>query len=176
MKNILFLAILSIGLLSCKDDDQNPNVLPEATQSGKNTAGALVDGKVWVATTKQLDGNNGGTHCNANGNNYRITLDLRKDKDSYNNAIYIDVLIPNMEINKLYEIINQTPDNDFNYAIYTNGSGKSYSTNSNYTGKIKITRIDIQNQIVSGTFEFNAVDKDGNVVDITDGRFDKKFD
>jgi hypothetical protein len=40
MKNLLFVALLSIGLFSsCKDDEQDQNVLPEATQSGKNTAG-----------------------------------------------------------------------------------------------------------------------------------------
>jgi len=42
--------ILFSFFTSCNDDDdnQNPNILPEATQVGANTGGALIDGKVWV--------------------------------------------------------------------------------------------------------------------------------
>lgn len=177
MKNLFFLALLSIGLFSsCKDDDQDQNVLPEATQSGKNTAGALINGKVWVATTKKLNSNNAGTYCEKLNDNYLIKLDLRKDPDRYTESIYLIVSIPNLELNQTYEVVNQTPDDGYNYASYTSNDKVSYSSNPNNTGRIKITRLDLQNQIVSGTFEFNAVDNNGNVVNITDGRFDKKFD
>lgn len=52
----LFLA-LAIGLtaMGCERDSDkniNPNVLPPATQVGANTGGCLVNGEVWVASTK----------------------------------------------------------------------------------------------------------------------------
>lgn len=173
----LFLSLIALGLFfSCKDRDQDNVVLPEVTQSGKNTAGALVDGKVWVATTDYINPPDG-TFCEKFGNFYDIRLDFRKVANRSINRIYIKAQIENLELNKIYEL-NQNPDLNFNYASYTNNEGISYSTQptSNYIGKLKIIRIDLQNQIVSGTFEFKAIDNNGNVVNITDGRFDKKFD
>ncbi len=177
MKNLLFLVVLSIGFFSsCKDDEQDQKVLPEATQSGKNTAGALINGNIWAATTEKLNSNNAGTYCEKLNENYLIKLDLRKKQDRYNESIYLIVSIPNLEINQTYEVVNQTPEDGYNYASYTSNDMVSYSSNSNNKGRIKITRLDLQNQIVSGTFEFKAEDSNGNIVTITEGRFDKKFD
>ena len=49
MRKFLFLLMILIGLLSCKDENQDSSILPAVSQSGKNTGGAIVDGKVWVA-------------------------------------------------------------------------------------------------------------------------------
>ena len=179
MKKSLFFILIAIMVFSScsKDRDEDPTVLPAATQSGANTAGALIDGKIWVATKKPLNSANGsGTYCEKYNDNFIIKLDLRSDVNNYNNSIFIKVLIINLELNKTYAIINQDPNSDYNFAIYTDSSGKNYSTESNYVGSIKISRIDIQNQIVSGNFEFKAVDNNGNIVKVTDGRFDKRFD
>ncbi|MGX9985774.1 DUF6252 family protein [Soonwooa purpurea] len=67
---------------------------------------------------------------------------------------------------------------DYNYANYSDSNFNGYSTqpNSEYIGEVKITKLDLQHQIVCGTFELKGIDHNGNVVNITDGRFDKKFD
>lgn len=177
MKKIIFLSLVFIGLISCKNRDQDFNTLPEVTQWGANTAGALVDGKVWVATSDRLNTANGsGTYCEKFNNNYTIKLDLRQEKNSYNNAILIQVLIIDLELNKKYDIITETPDSDYSFAIFTDNASGSFSTNPGHVGSITISKIDIKNQIVSGTFNFNAEDRKGNAVKITDGRFDKRFD
>lgn len=173
MKNLILASILTLCFFSCKDRESDPNVLPEATQSGKNTAGALVDGKVWIATTEFIYPK--GTYCENFGNKTKIALDLRQIKNKGSNSIEIIAVIEGFELNKTYTI-SENPEVGYNFANYTNGNGVSFLTNPNYTGKIKITRLDLQNQIVSGTFEFKAVDDNGNIVNITDGRFDKKFD
>ena len=173
MKTKLFLLILfSLSVLACKERDADPNVLPAATQTGANTAGCLVDGKVWVATTYYLYPP--GTYCENIGNKTKITLDLRQNKNSGSNSFDINMFIENLELNKTYTL-SENSDIGYN-AIYTDNNLVSYHTNIIYNGKLKITRLDIQNQIISGTFEFKAVDNNGNVVNITDGRFDKKFD
>ena len=103
MKKLIFLIFAIIGLISCKNRDQDFNTLPEVTDWGANTAGALVDGKVWVATTDRLNTANGsGTYCEKFNNNYTRELDLRQEKNSYNNAILIKVLIIDLELNKKY--------------------------------------------------------------------------
>ncbi|MGC4129943.1 MAG: DUF6252 family protein [Bergeyella sp.] len=172
-----FFALLSLCLFSCRDKDQDPNVLPEATQHGANTGGALVDGKVWVASTKYLNTLGGaGTYCEKIDNTTLIQIDLRHVSD--NSRILIKAAIDNFELNKTY-ILSQNDSLDYNFARYIDNNSKWYLTqpNSTYIGKLKITKLNLlQDQMVCGTFEFKAVDKDGNTVNITDGRFDKKFD
>lgn len=177
MKKLIFIIFAIICLMSCKNRDQDFNTLSEVTDWGANTAGALVDGKVWVATTDRLNTANGsGTYCEKFNNNYTIKLDLRQHKNSYDNAILIKVLIIDLELNKKYDVIKATPDSDYSFAIFRDNDSKSFSTNPDHVGSITISKIDIKNQIVSGTFNFNAVDDKGNVLLITDGRFDKRFD
>ena len=174
MKNLLFSILFSFSLFSFdRDPDKNvnPNVLPEATQSGKNTAGALVDGKVWVAS-KNYDSE---TFVELYNNHAIITIDLKSVSD--NSRIFIRASIDNFELNKIYEL-NQNPESDFNFATYNDNTGKGYLTqpNSEYICKLKITKLNhVQDQMVCGTFEFKAVDNNGNAINITDGRFDKKF-
>ena len=86
------------------------------------------------------------------------------------------MLIIDLELNKKYDVIKETPDSDYSFAIFRDKASESFSTNPDHVGSITISKIDIKNQIVSGTFNFNAVDKQGNAVKITDGRFDKRFD
>lgn len=180
MKNLLLLALLSFCLLSCnrdRDKNVNPNVLPDATQSGANTAGALVDGKIWVATTKKINTVGGqGTYCEKYNGYTHIQIDLRNVSD--NSRIYFETDILNMELNKMYYLTENTNSGDTNFALFSDNNFKAYYTqpNSVYIGSFKLTRLDLQNQIVSGTFEFKAVDTDGNTVNITEGRFDKRFD
>ncbi|MGC4129942.1 MAG: DUF6252 family protein [Bergeyella sp.] len=173
-KYLFFITLLSLCILSCRDKDQDPNVLPEATQHGANTGGALVDGKVWVASTKKTTD----TDCEVYNGHTLITIHLIGI--SNNSSISIIASIENFEINKTY-ILFGNPDTGPNFANYFDANSKGYSTqpNSEYMGKIKITALnmDLSNapNYISGTFEFKAVDKDGNTVNITEGRFDKKF-
>ncbi|MBO0329558.1 hypothetical protein [[Muricauda] lutisoli] len=48
-------------------------------------------------------------------------------------------------------------------------------TSDETPGLLTITRFDLQEFIVSGTFEFAVKDKEGNTLNFTEGRFDLKF-
>jgi len=66
------------------------------------------------------------------------------------------------------------------FGCYCNGMrGEStehlFHTSQNYTGELKITHHDLENLIVSGTFWFDAVNENANVVHVTEGRFDIKY-
>ena len=176
MKKILLLLII-LGLVSCKDRQPDPNVLPESTQTGANTAGALVDGKVWVATTKPINTMGGlGTRAGKINNITYFQIDLRNIDGI--SRILIKSAVDDFKLNEKY-VLTETPDtSDYNYAIYQKDNSNGYSTkpHSEFYGSVKITRLDLQNEIIAGTFEFKAVDKSGNVVNVTEGRFDKKFD
>lgn len=178
MKHLLTAGLLLLSLAACKDRDADPNVLPPATQTGANTAGCLVDGKVWVATKKNTSS---GLYVSETSvekypdGSYQMKLELENVTNKHS-KILIRAHIHNFELNKYYDLpINN--DNDYNLSMYTDNGSKSYfSKNPDFMGKIKFTKVDIPNNIVSGVFEFDAVDKDGHLIHITDGRFDKKFD
>ena len=56
---------------------------------------------------------------------------------------------------------------------YPPGSASSYETDSTHTGTLTLIRADDEYPyVLSGTFEFDAVNEAGEVVQITDGRFD----
>jgi hypothetical protein len=66
------------------------------------------------------------------------------------------------------------------YLKFTGSSntGCSYSLreeDNGQSGQLTITRLDLQNQIIAGTFSFTLTKKDCDTVRITDGRFDLKF-
>ncbi len=61
-----------------------------------------------------------------------------------------------------------------NYGSYESSKNGEYVTTPEYTGFVNITRADTVNAIVSGTFEFTAVNRrdPSKTVRITKGRFD----
>jgi len=70
-------------------------------------------------------------------------------------------------------------NNQENYGSVIKGSydeeGSNYSTDSIYNGTLEILHYDRENYTVSGTFEFEAVNELGEVITISDGRFDSRL-
>ena len=54
-------------------------------------------------------------------------------------------------------------------------TGSDYFTNSIQKGELTITYLDKNNQIISGTFWFDAINNDGDIVEIREGRFDMPY-
>ncbi|WP_397337511.1 DUF6252 family protein [Paenimyroides tangerinum] len=51
-----------------------------------------------------------------------------------------------------------------------------YTDNINYKGEFTITKLDLQKQIISGTFWFDVKDpKTGEKIEVREGRFDTHF-
>lgn len=50
-----------------------------------------------------------------------------------------------------------------------------YKTNTVYSGTLKILYHDIDKYILGGTFEFDAVNEEGEVIEIRNGQFDLKY-
>jgi len=56
-------------------------------------------------------------------------------------------------------------------SLYNN---TSYVTKDNFKGELVITFFDSEKNIISGTFWFDAVNSEGEVIEVRDGRFDMK--
>ena len=176
MKKILFFLTFIFLVISCKERDQDPDILPAATQEGKNTGGAIVNGQVWVAKIEVPDtlpgGNNTYYDTSPLLNTFRLQIVLLKYTDS--NSTISFYLERNQDFSPgIYALDNN--DNHDNHGSFSPNVLEIFNTNSTNTGTLTITRFDKVNRIVSGTFSFKAVNSAGEVVTITEGRFDRKF-
>jgi hypothetical protein len=50
-----------------------------------------------------------------------------------------------------------------------------YTTTDLINGEVNITYHDIENNIIAGTFWFDAINENGEIIEIRDGRFDTEF-
>ncbi|WES98286.1 DUF6252 family protein [Chryseobacterium arthrosphaerae] len=172
MKKILFLLLTTALLLNCKDRDQDTDVLPEATQSGKNTGGAIINGKLWVAKIQSPSSIAGGniTSYSHFGNTYKLEITL-EEVNYQSSQIKLYITDTQGIAPKTYDV---NPSSNIE-GYYTDKNFVKYDITSSTGGSVTITHFDISKQIVSGTFSLKAENSNGEIVTITDGRFDKKF-
>jgi hypothetical protein len=158
-----------------------PTALPPETQTGANTFGCLVDGKLLVpysddsnleALSKELQSPYGGL--------FGISCGFYKSGSSKQSLGFLIRRIQKEGIYKLY----------YNHQEYlTNGintkDGAEYRIDDNYYNMkvskssltVEITKFDQKNYIVAGRFYGTLYDEQDSTrkVEITQGRFDVKF-
>ena len=164
-------------LFSCDSDDdntlQNPiNQLPEATQTGENTFGCLLDGEAFIPgggiipldCVYQLI--NGERFFNLQGN--------RRDDDNNLERISLSTNAKELQEGQTYQLLTKDSGNVFG-AFFMNDTPQTFTDGEENTGELKITHLDLTNQIISGTFFFDIVDQNGDLREIREGRFDMEF-
>jgi hypothetical protein len=149
-------------------------VLPAATQTGANTFGCLVNGKVWLPK-----GNDGTSNLNLSydlsymggvfnlqtyryygvGNNGRQNI-----------TIYLDSLSRVGQYNFYFSHNRAAIFSDWNKCSYPNDSTVIYKE-----GGINVTKLDLQGAILSGTFKFTLAKSNCDTIKVTEGRFDIKL-
>jgi hypothetical protein len=164
------LPIIFLFLSSCLEE-QKPS-LPPITQEGKDILGCLVNGEVFVAQggfiggVDDLQANLGNDKLFISGSAYG--KDTKVDGNIY---IYI--------YEDFYSRLNETislDDKTKEVGYYINSTGKEFYTGQDkFYGELNILKIDTINNFIAGTFWFDAVSTDGEIVEIRDGRFDIIF-
>ncbi len=165
MRYYLF-SLISLLLLAggCKKTPQEPD-LPPATQTGAYTFGCKINGKVWVPKGGLLHPVfDGGYYQN---NLYLIAQRLGDDHSSITMNFLDSVKAPGKYIIKEGADGRQT-------GRHFDGT-RSYLADTAGSGVLTLTKLDTVNLIVSGTFYFTATNDSGDIVHITDGRFDIKY-
>jgi hypothetical protein len=153
----IILLLLSIGLSSmqCIKKYEEPKpTLPAETQTGANTFGCLVNGEVWLPKSKSF----------ISGISTTIQV----------NILNIGAMRGNESIGIKIRDLDQKGD----YNLPSNTS-TGYTKNEiefiPTKGIITITKYDKSNQIISGRFWFNAENSNGEIIHVTDGRFDLNY-
>ena len=181
MKNLILLFTIIITLSCCNKDDEQPKTelekLPPATQTGANTAGCLVNGVAFLPKGYFPTGN---LFCfYQDGENFSLSIGERTITGSNDviKTISIGSLNQNLHnnIGVAFPLTNYGPNSK--YGVYNIDAQAApslnfYSTNSSVTGELKITYYNFNPAIISGTFWFDAINSNGQKVEVRNGRFD----
>jgi hypothetical protein len=189
MKNnytyILLFALFTITIAGkCRKDKTPLEQLPPETQTGANTFGCLVNGEVFKPGGAQLSGGSLSSNYQflGDGPNGGYHFRLSAAKGSGNKQTAVGLFTDSLKIQGGKQYILESEENGKAYAHYSNlGNGTSqnewfYGTKKgSFEGELLIRRLDTINQIVSGTFWFDAVNANGQKVQIREGRFDIRY-
>ena len=178
-KHLLHLAtLLLLTLAACHKDDPPqdcPPDLPCATQTGANTFGCYINGVPWVAkvepdvwtpTAHAIAARYDETSYLSYNNNFvSISGSYYGDEFSYISlAFYPLKSIGSIIVDSLglYRFEYRAPD-----VLYEIDVMADYN--------IEITKLDTDHKILSGKFRFDAKSNAGELIKITNGRFDVKY-
>jgi hypothetical protein len=174
-KKTLLLAIILFTILSCdKDNDKLPvnpiDQLPTATQTGANIFACLLDGEVFIPGNVSIPLES--QYQLINGK-YSFAIDAARRFNS-NRYIALGMGTNELEIieGKTYDLL-ENEIGKANGGFFLNVSATF--TSSVNSGKMKITKLDLINHIISGTFWYDIIDNQGVKHEIREGRFDVHF-
>ncbi|WP_286760330.1 DUF6252 family protein [Salegentibacter sp. UBA1130] len=170
---LLFIMFLLTSSCSKEEDCYNPvDCLPAATQTGANTAGCLVDGQVFLPGGQSL---NSGSVLKAqyvfHNGKYIFGVSIR-NRNNGNKMVMIESKDEKLEEGDTYSMKKSSDISTT--GVYLNGL-IGYSTTDEVTGEFTITNLDESNRILSGTFWFDAVNNNAEIVKVRNGRFDVRY-
>ena len=185
IKPLLLFLVALLALPACKKDDTDPNGLPAATQEGKNTAGFLLNGQLWLPkrspTSAQPFGVSWSQYLYKGRRALQVNFSRYQSRDDLTalNFIFHDVcragtFALNQDIDPV--LISGPRPPYAVYSIYEPGPDRKFYTGAAARGEVIITRFDTVARVVSGTFEAKLKEDSGpDSLAITQGRFDIKF-
>lgn len=153
--------------------------LPKPTQEGKNTLGCRINGKNWVPTG--LPGAPGGGSSAPVVGGYQSPISGMKwfvNIRSYRGQEGVILFLRDVDKPGVYNLNQQTETfpntiRPLSYGSYRTRT-EEYVTDAAHTGRVTITKADTINYILSGTFEFTAINRrdPSKIIRVTKGRFD----
>ena len=190
MRSIVLLLLSYTLFISCSnsDDGLENATLPDITTEGAGTFGARINGNVYIPRASQnglvqLPAFEADYHFDAE-NGYQLRI-FTSNSNEGNITLTIDLFTGNIPITEgMTYALSESPYNGVDTfpnatCILNKDFGNTFLlgdflTNEDHTGEIEILRFDIANEIISGTFFFEAAD-DEQVIQVTEGRFDLLF-
>jgi hypothetical protein len=177
--SFIFCLLIFFTFNTCKKDDNKTPVeqLPPETQTGANTFGCLVDGQVFIPKGDPFGGPikkaqyqfvNGGYYLVISGS--KTTSEGVSGVDIFSDStLQLSVGIFNLST------YNANGKYSGAFVKIVNATINQYRTNEINLGQLIITKFDEANQIISGTFWFDAKNVNGEIMQIREGRFDMPY-
>lgn len=186
MKKQILTFLATLLLFSCSKDDatttDNTPKLPPETQTGANTFGVTINGKVYIPRdpTGTIAGpSSSGMILWSNPSHTWYEVEVKDGKSAVGFQIYIhmqpllSVGIMNLFQSNFHNNIDSTPFTHIYFKIWdANISNYAYYGSIENQGELNIKRL--SNGIISGNFrgKFVRNDNPNEFIQITDGRFD----
>jgi hypothetical protein len=186
---VLFIFCITISLVSCKKEKpvipsalSRLNAIVPVTQSGAGRLGCLIntiDGEVFASTDEFLfPPKASAVYAPVYGYYELLIIAYRQTAP----AVYATVTIKTDSLaireGQTISLANDSSGKaSASYDVQNYGAGGDdfYHTIARKPGKLYISYLDQTNDIVSGTFSFDAVNARGDTVHITNGRFDLQY-
>lgn len=170
------LGCLMLSAMKCRKDPIPPKPpvseqLPAITQEGKNTFGCLLNDSVWIPYktdfTRKIE-----VYYDPFYRNGTLRIIAERKKGDLNQSITMG-----------HDNLNKTGT----YQLSDSGSGlyfddlvkncvyNAFESNVTSKGTLNISKLDLQDKVISGTFEFTLAKPDCDTIKATNGRFDVKF-
>jgi len=172
MKNLFLLLFITAFLSGCNSDDS----MPPATQTGAETFACYVNGKPfidrsgWLYCAYELVEGEYYFSIQGKDKRYTYTSDPR--------SITLGTIKKTISEGEILHLRERQEGNAWGEGFFAPeiNSTKFSFTSAEYTGELTITKLDFENQIVSGTFWFNLINPHtGELVEIREGRFDTRI-
>lgn len=176
MYKILISTFALFLFVACKKEVEE---LPPATQTGANTFGAKVDGKFWVAKGFGPFPANDILEARMTGTTH-LMINARNFASSPNESEF-EILVSGITGPGTYQLNNTVglpASVSYGYYVKRNFSPENeWLTSATYTGSVTLTRLDTVAKVVSGTFQFNALNiyNSPQPISVTEGRFDLRL-
>lgn len=176
MKHYFKISLLLIAAAflaaSCKKDKVSQDQLPPITQTGANTFGCLVNGKVYIP--KGFSGTGTpvlkGIYEFFNGRPYLKIITEQYENGSFKGEIYFSI---DSCISTGNYLLNERKNRIVFGGSFFNGCGISgFDTLTYQKGSYSITKLDITQGIFSGTFNCKVKPQQCDTLNFTNGRFD----
>jgi len=193
MKNITTLLLIGILCLivACNKDDAADNSwgIPDATQTGENTFGCLVNGEPWVAGIATDIFAPGLYELSANydeigsgiADNFYFWVNAEyfpSSKDSsIRESMFIDLRPIYSEGNVPFSTLDRQ-NASFNTGLFNiNNTYKIYRLDTLSNNYINITTLDTVSNVCAGLFSLQLINEDDlmDTIHITNGRFDVRY-
>lgn len=174
--NFCFGCLFLLLLTACnKEVDE----LPADTQAGVNTFGAQIDGVKWIP--KGFGPFPASNLLEARFTTPTSILINARNFASSPNETGFEILVTGVTGPGTYSLnTHVTLPSTSGYGYYLKNRftpQEEWLTSAEYTGTVTISRLDIANKIVAGTFRFNALSiyNTPHSISVTEGRFDIKL-
>ncbi len=183
MRLIFLLTVLMLSFSTCKKEDGCPPDLPCATQTGENTFGCYINQVAWIAQKAPYI-------LDPSVHKLQAWLDEPGYGTDHNNFLQITATsidsfaydFISMTFGAITNIgdINHNFLNTFRIKAYLDGRSGIiagvYSIDTLSPYEIVLTKVDYNNNIISGHFSFIGLSEDkGDTITVTDGRFDINY-
>lgn len=159
----------------CKKQVDELSKLPPITQTGANTFGCLVNGKVFIPKGYSGRGtpNCRGIYDFFNGRPYFKVIAERYEENSFDGEIYFSIDSCNSIGN--YKIKGNKNRFVFGGKFFNNCGISGFDTSTYQSGDLIISKLDLVNGIISGTFHCKIKPNGCDTLFFTGGRFDFKL-